>query len=99
MINLAKIIGFDWDDGNAQKNEKHRVSIAEAEQVFFNTPLLLLEDVKHSNRESRFHALGKTDETRFLHITFTLRNAGEKIRVISARDMHRKEREIYEKAA
>jgi uncharacterized DUF497 family protein len=99
MINLTKIIGFDWGGGNAQKNEKHKVSTAEAEQVFFNAPLLLLEDVKHSSQEVRFHALGKTDETRFLHITFTLRQSGEKIRVISARDMHRKEREIYEKAA
>jgi uncharacterized DUF497 family protein len=96
MIDLAKIIGFDWDDGNARKNEKHSVSMAQAEQVFFNAPLLLLGDVKHSGKEPRFHALGKTDETRLLHIAFTLREDGEKIRVISARDMHRKEREIYE---
>jgi hypothetical protein len=72
--------------------------MAEAEQVFFNAPLLLLEDVKHSSREPRIHALGQADDGRLLHITFTLRNAGEKIRVISARDMHRKERAIYEKA-
>lgn len=71
--------------------------MAEAEQVFFNSPLLLLEDLKHSSQESRVHALGKTDEIRLLHITFTLREAGEKIRVISARDMHKREREIYEK--
>lgn len=70
--------------------------MAETEQVFFNDPLLLLEDSKHSQREKRNHALGKTDEGRLLHITFTLRNAGEKIRVISARDMHKKERKIYE---
>lgn len=96
MIDLSKITGFDWDDGNARKNEKHDVSMAEAEQVFFNDPLLLLEDTKHSQRESRIHALGKTDEERLLHITFTLRHSGEKIRVISARDMHKKERKIYE---
>jgi uncharacterized DUF497 family protein len=96
MIDLDKITGFEWDDGNARKNEKHGVSIAESEQVFFNAPLLLLVDGKHSGAELRFHALGKTDEARLLHITFTLREAGEKIRVISARDMHRKEREIYE---
>ena len=70
--------------------------MAESEQVFFNAPLLLLEDVKHSQMESRFHALGKTDEGRLLHITFTLRNDGKAIRVISARDMHKKERSIYE---
>ena len=98
MIDLAKITSFDWDEGNARKNEKHGVSTAEAEQVFFNTPLLVLEDSKHSVLELRFHALGKTDKIRLLHITFTLRGAGEKIRVISARDMHRKERVIYEKA-
>jgi hypothetical protein len=55
-------------------------------------------DIKHSRGEIRFHALGKTDEGRSLHITFTLRNEGEKIRVISARDMHKKERVIYEQA-
>lgn len=96
MIDLAKITGFDWDKGNARKNEKHGVSSAECEQVFFNAPLLMLDDVKHSEKESRFHALGKTDQERPLHITFTLREASMKIRVISARDMHREERVIYE---
>lgn len=99
MIDIALITGFDWDDGNARKNDKHGVSMAEAEQVFFNDPLLLIADAKHSHAETRFHALGKTDEGRMLHLTFTLRNAGEKIRVISARDMHRKERTIYEQTA
>ena len=98
MIDWTKITGFNWDDGNVRKNEKHGVSMAEAEQVFFNAPLLILEDFKHSHQESRFHALGKTDDRRLLHITFTLRQTGEKVRVISARDMHRKERAIYEKA-
>jgi uncharacterized DUF497 family protein len=98
MIDLTKISSFDWDEGNTRKNEKHGVSMAEAEQIFFNEPLLLLADIKHSQGESRFHALGRTDEGRTLHITFTLRNAGEKIRVISARDMHKKERMIYEQA-
>ncbi len=95
MIDLARIEGFDWDTGNAQKNEKHDVTSAEAEQVFFNAPLLLLDDAKHSDQEPRFHALGKTVQERLLHIVFTLRDAGTKIRVISARDMHRKERVIY----
>ena len=72
--------------------------MAEAEQVFFNAPLLVLDDSRHSREEPRFHALGKSDDTRLLHITFTVRHEGEKIRVISARDMHRKERVIYEKA-
>jgi len=99
MIDFDKIIGFDWDAGNSRKSvDKHGVSMAEAEQVFFNAPLLMLEDATHSRQEARIHALGKTDEGRALHITFTLRNAGALIRVISARDMHRKERVIYEQA-
>ena len=98
MVDWTKITGFDWDEGNTRKNEKHCVTMAEAEQVFFNAPLLVLEDSRHSNQEPRFHALGKTDDKRLLHITFTVRHNGEKIRVISARDMHRKERVIYEKA-
>lgn len=98
MIDWAQITGFEWDEGNARKNEKHGVTMAEAEQVFFNAPLLVLEDARHSHQEPRFHALGKTDDIRLLHITFTVRHSGEKLRVISARDMHRKERAIYEKA-
>ncbi len=98
MIDLSKIVGFNWDDGNARKNEKHGVSMAEAEQVFFNVPLLLLDDAGHSQKEPRLHALGKTNEGRTLHITFTLRQSSQLIRVISARDMHRKERAIYEQA-
>ncbi len=98
MIDLSQITGFDWDDGNARKNEKHGVSMAEAEQAFFHVPLMLLEDTPHSQNEPRLHALGKTDEGRTLHLSFTLRQSGRLIRVISARDMHRKERAIYEQA-
>ena len=99
MIDLSKISGFEWDEGNARKNEKHGVSMAEAEQLFFNAPLLLLDDAAHSQQEYRLHALGKTNEGRTLHITLTLRESNTLIRVISARDMHRKERAIYDKAS
>jgi len=99
MIDLSAIIGFDWDEGNSRKNRKHGVSTAESEQVFFNAPLLLLADVKHSQQESRFHALGRTHQDRLLHITFTLRQQNTHIRVISARDMHKKERNFYEQAS
>jgi uncharacterized DUF497 family protein len=98
MIDLNKITGFNWDDGNARKNDKPSVSMAEAEQVFFNAPLLVLDDVVHSQSEPRLHALGVTDDGRTLHITFTLRQTGQFIRVISARDMHRKGSAIYEQA-
>ncbi len=97
MIDWNRISGFDWDVGNARKNvEKHAVSQSEAEQVFFNEPLLVLADNKHSDDEARYHALGKTDFGRLLHISFTLRNDDSSIRIISARDMHRKERQAYE---
>ena len=77
MIDLATITGFDWDEGNARKNEKHGVSAAECEQIFFDAHLILLADAKHSDRELRFHALGNTDEGRLLHVAFTLREAGD----------------------
>ena len=97
MIDWKNVRGFDWDEGNARKNEtKHSVSQSEAEQVFFNEPLIIREDTKHSIRESRFHALGRTNESRLLHLTFTLRQDGTQIRIISARNMSRKERTFYE---
>lgn len=98
MLRLSAVSGFDWDAGNARNNEdKHSVSQSEAEAVFFHQPLLLLPDPRHSEQEPRFHALGHTQDGRHLHITFTLRGGGTLIRVISARDMHRKERSIYDK--
>jgi uncharacterized protein len=99
MIDLDRIEGFDWDSGNNRKStDKHGVSQAEAETIFFNDPLILAEDTRHSEREPRFNALGKTAQHRLLHVTFTLRQNGTLIRVISARDMHRKERRAYEQA-
>ncbi len=91
-------VGFDWDEGNARKNEKHGVSKPEVEQVFLNAPLLLADDVKPSQREPRFHALGRTDLDRWLQITFTERENGTLIRPISARDMSRREGAVYEQA-
>jgi uncharacterized DUF497 family protein len=99
MIDLDQITGFDWDDGNSRKSaDKHDVSQAEAENIFFNDPLIVVEDARHGERERRFNALGKTSQNRLLHITFTLRQNGTMIRVISARDMHRRERKAYEQA-
>jgi len=96
VVELDRVEGFDWDEANDRKSiEKHNVSQAEAEEVFFGDPLLVVPDPRHSQTESRYHALGKTAEGRMLHIVFTLRRHGTLIRVISARDMHRKERRIY----
>lgn len=100
VIDLVSIEGFDWDAGNDRKNaQKHPVSQAETEQMFFNDPLLLTVDERHGQTETRFHALGRTDEGCQLHVTFTLRDRKRLIRVISARDMHRKERFRYEQTA
>jgi uncharacterized DUF497 family protein len=92
---LAKAEGFDWDEGNIRKNwERHQVSAAECEQVFFHRPLVTAPDEKHSQQEPRFYALGHTDAGRLLFLVFTFR--GRLIRVISARDMNRRERRAYE---
>jgi uncharacterized DUF497 family protein len=96
MIDWLLITGFDWDSANAEKNESHLVAQSESEQIFFNEPLLILSDEKHSHNETRFHALGRTNDNRLLHVTFTLRKDLTEIRVISARDMHKKERAKYE---
>ncbi len=99
MIDWNIVAGFDWDAGNERKNvDKHRVSKLESEQVFFNQPLLILQDSKHSGEENRFHVLGKSDNCRLIHVTFTLRSKDTLVRVISARDMHKKERKVYEQA-
>lgn len=94
---LEQYLGFEWDAANEIKNvTKHQVSCAECEQIFFNTPLLCHEDSKHSLMEMRAYALGRTDSGRELFIAFTNRN--NLIRVISARDMSKKERKVYAKA-
>jgi uncharacterized DUF497 family protein len=96
MIDLNQIAGFDWDDGNSRKSaDKHGVSRAEAEQVFLNTPLLLLHDTLHSTTEQRYHAYGKTHQGRLLQIAFTLREENALLRIISVRPMSAKERARY----
>jgi|CXWL01.1.fsa_nt_gi uncharacterized DUF497 family protein len=97
-VEFAAVIGFEWDAGNSMKNEKHSVSDVEAEQLFVNEPLVVLEDPGHSEVEPRWHALGRTNLGRLLHVTFTLRAGGTQVRIISARPMHRKERSVYGKA-
>jgi len=99
MTNWKQIAGFDWDAGNERKSaEKHAARRFETEQVFFDQPLLIFTDDKHSQSEARYHALGKSNDAKSLHITFTLRADETLIRVISARDMHRKERNIFEQS-
>jgi uncharacterized protein len=92
---ILKCTGFDWDQGNIEKNWiKHKVSPVECEEVFFNQPLIIFDDLEHTIHERRFAAFGVTDAGRLLAVIFTQRS--ELIRIISARDMNRKERKIYE---
>ena len=98
VVDIGSIVGFQWDDGNVRKSvAKHGVTRSEAEQGFLTEPPLIVEDVRHSQSESRFHALGVTRQGRRLHVTFTLREDNTRIRVISARDMHRTERTRHDK--
>jgi hypothetical protein len=96
VFNLSDIEGFEWDDGNLQKNwHAHNVLNIEAEEIFFNQPLFLSEDVEHSTpAERRLQALGRTNNSRYLFVAFTIRR--RLIRIISARDMSRKERKVYD---
>jgi len=97
MIVLSQLTGFDWDESNREKNwEKHQVLASECEEIFFNLPLLLQPDPNHSQEKPRYFVLGHTTANRRLFIAFTVRD--NKIRVISARDMSKKERKIYEQA-
>lgn len=92
---ISRCTGFDWDVGNILKDwEKHQVSASECEQIFFNKPLVAVPDVKHSELEDRYYVLGHSDARRLLFVVFTIRK--DLIRVISARDMNRKENKEYE---
>ena len=96
MIDLASLTGFQWDHGNSEKNWiLHQVTNGEAEEVFFNEPILIRPDARHSSKsEARHYVLGQTNVGRLLFIAFTVRK--NRIRVISARDMNQNERHIYE---
>lgn len=86
--------GFVWDKGNSEKNwYLHDVTDGECEEVFFNLPLLVARDRKHSQQETRYFVLGRTDADRWLFVGFVIRN--DRIRVISARDMNQKEIRTY----
>ncbi|PJC33522.1 hypothetical protein CO051_01360 [Candidatus Roizmanbacteria bacterium CG_4_9_14_0_2_um_filter_39_13] len=89
-------IAFEWDEGNKDKNwKKHTIHYKEIEEVFFNRSIKIFPDSRHSQKEKRFLAYGRTHSDRLLTIIFTVRN--NKIRIISARRQSKKERSIYEK--
>ena len=91
---LRNCTGFQWDEGNQDKNwVLHGVHRGEAEQAFFNDPFIVSDDLDHTEGEERFFLLGQTNSKRLLFIVFTIRE--DQIRVISARDMTKSEREVY----
>lgn len=96
MKSLPSIIEFDWDDKNIDKSyKKHGVEHKEAEEIFFSENLFYQADEQHSQTEERFRAIGQTRRNKILFVVFTIRD--NKIRIISARKMHQKEVEKYEK--
>jgi uncharacterized protein len=92
---LSKCTGFEWDKHNAEKiRTVHNVTPVECEQVFFNIPVVAGDDEKHLETENRFFVLGQTDSGRLLFLVFTVRK--DKLRILSARDMNKKERRAYQ---
>ena len=96
ILDFSEIEGFQWDSGNSQKNwHTHGVADGEAEEPFFNAPIIVRTDLEHSTKqEKRFYLLGQTNAQRKLFIVFTIRNGS--IRIISARDMTKRELRTYE---
>lgn len=95
MLDLKKIVGFEWDKGNLDKSyRKHGIPPNEAEEIFLDEDMLTLEDVEHSKQEKRFETIGKIIEGKILFLVFTIRR--DKIRIISARAANQKERRKYE---
>ena len=95
MFDFSKIEGFEWDNGNIEKNWlKHEVTWEECEEVFFDKNFVIFNDQKHSQEEERYLVFGKTDKNRLLSVAFAIRY--NKIRIITARHQSRKERKQYE---
>lgn len=86
---------FEWDKGNIGKNRRHQVEDSESEEAFFDQAKVVLKDTLHSGKEERFILIGKTKKERLLFVVFAKRET--KMRIISARDINRKERPLYEK--
>lgn len=93
---IGKVFEFEWDRGNTDKNlKRHKVDNREAEEIFFDKKRFVFKDKLHSLGEERIRIIGKTKKKRLLFVVFTKR--GKKIRIISARDINKKEVHLYEK--
>ena len=96
MINLSKLLGFEWDQWNTDKSyKKHGITPNETEEVFLDESVKIEKDVKHQQQEERFIAIGRTTENKVLFVVFTIRT--DKIRIISGRIANKKEKEVYQK--
>lgn len=95
-LDLAKIDGFDWDEGNLEHIKRHEVEYSECEEIFLNKQLIMIaDDDEHSNLEERFNVFGISSEERKLALVITIRK--NKIRVITARDQNKKEKVALER--
>ncbi|MEH1890838.1 MAG: BrnT family toxin [Nostoc sp.] len=92
------VLGFDWDDGNIEKCQKHGVSLEEIEALFLDKSLRISPDIKHSESEDRFIATGVSIKSKYIFVGFTFREKEGKrlIRPISTRYMRDKEAKKYE---
>ena len=93
MLKHMEFDGFDWDEGNWAKCQRHGVSIEDIEALFTG-PMRVRPDPTPSER--RFQAIGAGADGRMIFCVFTWRN-NRLIRPISARYMHRKEIASHEK--
>jgi len=93
LINLSSIFDFEWDKGNLEHLKKHNIEYNECEDVFYNSPVFFVDE-KHSQDEERFLAYGITNDEKLLTLIFTIRNT--KVRIISARNQNKKEKQIYQ---
>lgn len=95
MVDLSKLTGFEWDEGNLDKSyKKHGIRPREGEEVFLDKDVQIEKDIKHQEKEERYIAIGKTHEEKILFVVFTMRN--NRIRIISGRTSNKKERRLYE---
>ncbi|MDO8470934.1 MAG: BrnT family toxin [bacterium] len=97
MKTLKEVLEFEWDQGNIGKNKKHNVEDKEIEEIFFDDKKVIFKDRLHSQKEDRFISIGKTKREQLLYVVFTMRR--ERIRIISARNINKKELYVYEKSA
>jgi uncharacterized DUF497 family protein len=95
-LDLSKIEGFEWDKGNLEHIKKHKIDAKECEEAFFNKPRTLSKDEAHSETEERHQLLGVSGKGRLIFLAFTIRN--NKIRIVSARDQNKKEKEKLRRA-